>query len=305
MRAFELMLMTAASRSCIVAPTGSSATYTPTCSSSPAAHPDISTYCVDDVVAFIDTDSYESVHEAVSDASSGDKIYICPGEHDAALKLSKTNLTLAAASGTADDTTLTGDGTAQIISGSRVQLTVYNLSFSEGYAVNGGAVGLSLSTVSMSCVDFTDSEASSDGGAVWFDQGTLTLDTATFTDNIAGGDGGGLRVIGGYPSTVEISDSTFTGNTADSGGAMALGEEALGDRFYIVDTDMEGNTADVEGGAILLSTTGWATLTIDGAAISDNEAADGGGLAVVGNASEYDIWIEQTELDGNIADAGA
>ena len=307
MRATELALLTLVLRTCDTAtgPPISSAAYTPTCSTTAAAHPDAKTSCVDDVVAFIGKTTYEDIQDAIDDASRGDEIYICPGEHEVELKLSSLNVTLAAASGEAATTTLSGGGSSQVLSGTQANLSVYNLTFSDGSAYNGGAVGFSQAELSLSCVTFSGNTSSGDGGAIDLDQGILTLDTVTFDNNTATGDGGAVRLRGSYPSKLVASDSTFTDNSASSGGALALGEEAQGDRFTLSDCELDGNTADDEGGAILLETDGYATLTVADTIIRDNEASSGGGVALVGDAMEYDVWFEVTDFDGNTADSGA
>lgn len=307
MRAIELALLTMGARSCenLLAPVPPPPGYTPSCLSSPAAHPDLSTYCSSDTVAYNGAVTYSSLQDAIDGAGTGATVYVCPGEHEVSLRVSKKNLTLAAASGDRSDTTLSGGGSDQIVSGTQSQLTLYNLTLSDGYALKGGAVALTRANLSLSCVDLTDNEASSDGGAIDIELGALVLDTVSFTGNIAGDAGGAVRMHGVYPSSLDILDSTFEENEADYGGALALGEVAQNEFYDIDSTDFIDNIAESAGGAIFLETDGVASLNISDSTFTGNDATEGGGLAVSGSASALDIWFGESALEENTADSGA
>jgi predicted outer membrane repeat protein len=93
-------------------------------------------------------------------------------------------------------------------------LTVTNVNFKNGYAVDeGGAIYGEDGRVSVTGGTFTGNHSGEYGGAIWNDEG-LTVTGATFTDNSAADYGGAID----SEDDATISGSTFTGNTASTAG---------------------------------------------------------------------------------------
>ncbi|HET7035952.1 MAG TPA: choice-of-anchor Q domain-containing protein, partial [Thermomicrobiaceae bacterium] len=142
-----------------------------------------------------------------------------------------------------------GDRVFQVLSGG--QLTLRNLSVSQG-AANG------------------------DGGGILSD-GTLTLDTVEVSNSTASGVGGGIASDG---PTLHLTNSLIRGNTAPDGGGLALtGTTATIDGSAIVSNTAGPSSAsgNKNGGGLYAVRT--SIVTITNSTISDNSAAtDGGGI---------------------------
>ncbi len=202
---------------------------------------------------------------------------ICPGTYYVELDLSASSLTVAAPYGSAD-TVLSGGDTATpvTISGSSSDITISDLTLTEGSGSDGGALYSSDST------------------------GVLTLEDSEISDSIASNHGGGLYVTGGE---LYLDGVTISGNTATYDGGGVYSYEALVD---VVDSSFDSNTAGSDGGGIYAYD---GDLTVDGTSFDTNSADEGpggggGGIAAyLGDVSLVDSTFSANEATAN--DGGA
>ncbi len=179
------------------------------------------------------------------------------------------------------------------------RLIVQNMRFADGYS---GA---------------RQTGASSDyGGGAIFDQGgQLTVVNSSFTGNRCYQDGpdlggGAIRASGMDMSTpVYLTNDTFSGNKCSNGGAVS----GLYANFVVINSLLTGNTAigwgqnpalpgtpgGGSGGAIYTDGDTY-NLIIDGTAIRDNSAREGGGgIFCVVNNDHGALTIEHSTLHHN------
>lgn len=151
--------------------------------------------------------------------------------------------------------TLRSNGGAVLLVTTAGTLAVVNgITFTDGSAVNGGGIGVGITTslTLNSCV-VTNSTASNFGGGI-INSGNLTINNCTISNNTANG-GGGIYAGGG---TLTITNTTISGNTANSsntgGGIQIVGTAA--DTVTITNSTITNNSASnsvTNGGGIYRS----------------------------------------------------
>ena len=171
---------------------------------------------------------------------------------------------------------LTGNTSA---SGNSSTLTISNATFSGNKAIGFSDNGIT--------------EDKGAGGAIRACEATtVTLTDCSFTGNEAGKEGGAVAVLSknGFTSSLTVNGCTFTRNVSSgNGGAIkigGLGTLTVGDTAHVTfgGSDADKNTATQNGGAIIVEP--GASATIADAAISYNEAANGGGVYVNGSNAD-------------------
>lgn len=172
--------------------------------------------------------------------------------------------------------------------GEEGKLDVSDLTFTNGFGANGGAISVSYGDIVISDCVFHKNQASSSGGAVDVVYGSATIIRSTFSDNVAQG-GGGALVLGA--ATVTIRESIFSGNSGNLAGA--IGSQAS--ELTVFDSVFSENSSNYDGGAIGGED---APLTIIGSKFSNNSASRHGG-AIYFEATE--IAVADSEFDGNFA----
>jgi predicted outer membrane repeat protein len=179
------------------------------------------------------------------------------------------------------------------------QLIVQNMRFLDGYA---GAHQVSGS-------------ADWGGGAIFDQGGQLRVVNSEFVDNRCyqyGPDlgGGAIRAYGMDMSTpVYLTNDTFIGNSCSNGGALS----GLYANFDVINSLFTGNTAigwglqpaqpgtpgGGNGGAIYTDGNSY-SLNVDGTAVSDNSAREGGGgIFCVINQGTGGLTLEYSHLSDN------
>ncbi|MCI0710435.1 MAG: hypothetical protein L0154_09765 [Chloroflexi bacterium] len=160
-----------------------------------------------------------------------------------------------------------GSVTLIMVVGSGASVTLNDLTFQNGSALDGGAIYNSNSTLTITNSTFSANTA--DFGGAIYNFGTLNIDNSTFSDNSAVGGGAIYNSLG---RTLDIDSSTFSDNSAsDSGGAI----HNSGGMLPITNSTFSGNSAS-NGGAIHNDNGG--TLNIDNSTFSDNSAVGGGAI---------------------------
>ena len=236
------------------------------------------------------TDDHDVIMEAVSATNTGGTLHFCPGTYDidATINLAVKRITLQGAS--AATTILDGGGTTAILR-SRVAITVYALTFQDGYDSDGGAI-FTLATATVTDSTFTGNSATYYGGAIR-SYATTTVTGSTFNSNTAGQYGGAI-----YSPTATVTDSTFTNNnSADYGGAIytyatttVTGSTFTGNRAndfgsyggairagsaIVSNSSFTSNSAWFLGGAISVS----ASATISDSTFAENSAGNSGAIS--------------------------
>ncbi|WP_130470526.1 DUF4347 domain-containing protein, partial [Candidatus Magnetaquicoccus inordinatus] len=136
--------------------------------------------------------------------------------------------------------------------GSSSTVTLQNLTFTHGYATNGGAI---------------------------YDNGTLVVDSCVFDHNYATTAGGAILVNNNRSLTV--SNSVFIYNKATDGGAIRTNP---GSALNISSSLISNNTATSDGGGIYVSSGGSTTLILNSSTITDNTAPTDTDLRLTGTA---------------------
>ena len=117
---------------------------------------------------------------------------------------------------------LSGNGTDPILASSGGALSVENIIFRDGIAVQSGGAIKSLDTLNVLNCEFYDNQAPASGGAIYSEHGFLTVSNTTFKRNQAGSnwyEGGGAIFSG---SGSDISSSLFVDNYAANSGNAGM-----------------------------------------------------------------------------------
>lgn len=158
----------------------------------------------------------EAVNASAAYAGAAVTITVAAGTYAGGITITSggpASLTIDGAG--ANVTVVTGSGTTQGFSLTRVTVTISGIAVNTGRAEYGAGVSSFLGRTTLTDDTFSGDRATTDGGAVTSDAGTLVLTHDTFTADSARYVGGGVSV---YASTASITDSTFTNDGTDTGG---------------------------------------------------------------------------------------
>lgn len=205
-------------------------------------------------------------------------------------------------------------GGGAISAGTGATLLVRDSDFTGNRGVNGGAINMLLSSLTVEGSTFTNNESlvgplssgyiSGCGGAIYVDgaspendgiAGHVIIRSSIFTGNKARDQGGALFTFVYTPDTVTIEGSTITNNVAGSaqgpGNSIGGGLRHANGPLTIRDTTIADNTVFGDGGAV------WAGKTSPGVftnvTISGNRAE--------ANGSAGGLWI--TDVDYSFTNA--
>jgi len=186
------------------------------------------------------------------------------------------------------------DGGAINMSGTTLTLT--NVFFSNNHAHSGGAIYEESGTLTVANCNFSGNAAETGGGAIDQDTGLLIVGNSRFSNNTAVDGGGALFLF----KDALISTSTFSGNFAPFGGAILnRGNMDMRDSVFN-DNAATGQFGLGGGGAI--HTEGTATLT--NVTLSGNSAKnDGGGLSTKRDVISQTITLNNVTITNNTADS--
>lgn len=195
----------------------------------------------------------------------------------------------------ANQLTIDGGGAVQLltVNGSGISVSITGLTFANGKASgNGGAIDVSVGTVTISNSVFSGNSAA-DGGAIAGGGTSTTVIGSTFTQNSAANKGGAVLALAG---TLTATNNTFYSNSATSGGAIeaVVTATATNNTFY-------GNSGNY-GAAIEVASTG--SLTSDNNLFEGN-SANGGGAAIYngnGGTANADHNVYYKNLTGSSED---
>jgi serralysin len=168
-------------------------------------------------------------------------------------------------------------------------VTATNTTLSGNYSFGDGAGIFSSGALTLTSSAVTNNDARGDAGGIY------TSGTATLTDTSVDGNYGGYQtggILNVEAGTLTVTNGSLSGNiTSLGGGGLVNGGVAS-----LIGTDISNNiTYQGNGGGI--SNGELATLTLTGATISGNTAADsGGGLANDGMATLSNVTISNNDL---------
>jgi len=199
--------------------------------------------------------SYETLDDAVTDASTGDTLTIDDGtlvEHHIIVD---KNLTIIGSG--AAVTIISGEGDGPVLIIDNATLTLESLTIKDGSAESGGAISAEGSTLNITSVNFENNHADKDGGAVYASGTIVILINDLFNRNSAGERGGGVCAINN--SDVTVINCTFYSNTVATGGGIYVDSTSplnvLNSAFWansvgqiVAGTTVNVDYTDIQGG---------------------------------------------------------
>ena len=223
---------------------------------------------------------FDSVQDAVSAASSGDTIYICPGEYQNAKgrvtvddQHDGLTLTLIGAGDgvdTASDTILKNTEDGQYVMLLWGTITLKQLRITGGrYGGVGGGIS-SWNSLTMANCTVNDNRSSQSGGGL-YSAGSLLMKNCTIQENQGVGGGGFAlyRTIMGQSSTATVTDCLFDSNKANGGVGGGIFVDSFTTLTFQGANTVSFNTTDqsIGGGIFLENETtlnGFTTVTFNG-----------------------------------------
>ena len=247
------------------------------------------------------TDAFNYLQDALTEASSGDHIWVANGTYTPDLGAGITPGDRAATLLLKNGVEIYGGFTGNINNTSErdwhVHKSILSGDLGEGLFSHNIVTGSGIDqTAVLDGFTITAGEAqagsSLNGGGLYIDGGSPTLVNCTFTGNSADVNGGGIYIQAGSPT---MTNCTFDHNTAIYGGAIYnnMGNPTL------LNCDFSMNTASKEGGGVFNDNASNATFT--NCIFDSNEGGSGG--AVLNNES-ISTFIDCIFI-GNLADMGS
>ncbi len=215
---------------------------------------------------------YEVIQEAITAASDGDALEVCPGTWYENLAIIGKQITIGSTDG--PEVTIVDGGAATVLNVANVGgdgASVRGLTFRNGASTTyGGGVVCNNATLELVDNVIADNEAPSGAGLV-ASSCSLTITANSFEDNTATTNGGGAYL---YQSRGDITGNLFQGNLANNGGGLYT----YGNGVTISENEFRDNYV----------------------AVGENETAFGGGLFAYGSitATDNDFIDNESEDDG-------
>lgn len=197
---------------------------------------------------------------------------------------------------------LNGGGTTRILAvNSGVNLSLNNITLSNGYAINGGAVTNQGGMLRVVNSHFEGNHAVYDGGAIASQQGSVAIIQSTFDDNEALVSGGAIWIMQG--SSTSISGTTFENNQAAvHGGAIML--SSLNTR--IVNSSFTTNLSVFAGGALYVQDGSMVTVADSSFRANESDYILDANMLLGGAAirNEGNLRVERSTFANNIGQFG-
>lgn len=227
--------------------------------------------CGPGIAAIVDGAGYADLTEAVGTGAA--VINVCPGIYDVELTVGPST-TLRSASGTAEDTVLTGGGVHPIVWGAE-RLSVNGLTFRNGWSDYAGGALVAGDGFEARCSVFADNYADYEGGALAL-TGDASILGSEFTRNDAAYEGGALSWGDWSSFSLRVEDSQFLNNHAGyEGGAIEIGTWADDDQIDIVGSTFSHNSDDYSDGIVNFGSWGGFDGRIEGCSFDQNDVAIG------------------------------
>jgi len=230
--------------------------------------------------------------------------------------------------------TISGGGEFRIFDVSGGNLTIKNLTLSEGRAEHGGAVRMQAGKLVIYDSSFIGNRTEKSAGAIYASGGALDISDSIFEDNCAllatyrlttgvnedqssvdadgcininyarseidgalqtDVDGGAIRLLNGVQATIERS--TFTDNKATYGGAISTSSSDVS--LIVKGGGFVGNRASDSGGAVGAIWSGGGTTSISNSSFVKNAAKNSGGAI---DARRNTLDIANSTFSENVSD---
>lgn len=173
-------------------------------------------------------------------------------------------------------------------------LTLLNVQVTNNAADYGGGVFQEGATGRLEATDclIQGNTAGIHGGGMYV-RGSASLTRTQLTANTAGNHGGGLHVAAG---SAVITGGTFSGNQANTGNGGGLNVD---NQLTVSGTQFHNNTAGDSGGAITQWNAGY-SMAIRGASFNNNTAKSKGAGAYMRSP----LTLTDSHFTGNVVDSG-
>ena len=157
------------------------------------------------------------------------------------------------------------------------RLTLNNLTVTNGYANEGGAIKVNNGGVlRLNSSTIQNSEAhSSDGGGIRCDNCTVNVTNSVIANNQAADDGGGVHASGAFTVTNSIVRNNSAG---DDGGGFWSQTPSTSTNLTVTGSSFSGNTATNSGGqgGAIYANGAIGLVSVSNSTIYDNRATSGG-----------------------------
>ena len=189
-------------------------------------------------------------------------------------------------------TILDGRGLARVIYGSYTDVTLSNLTITNGLAETGAGVYLDTSVATLSNTLLISNSATSWGGGLYGVASAITVQATQIVSNSAGSSGGGIYITSGFLLVEQDSEVAYNQSNTSSGGGIYVHADG---HIVIDDSWLHHNQADGKGGGVYASYYG---PEIRNSVIEYNISASHGG----GVYARYNTILETSQLAHNHAD---
>jgi len=193
-----------------------------------------------------------------------------------------------------------------------VQVTTPGTSTYRVFNINASGKTVNISNMTIKGGDIYSAgnyEPSHSGGGLSLIAGTLNLNTVTVSGSKASL-GGGINIVSTGATTLTMTNTTVENNIAEWGGGIYQEDYSAASLLTIDNSTISGNTAitgDGDGGYggglctydNTTTTTVIATVDISNSTISDNKAANGGGVYSAGTLTVNNCTITGCEATDN------
>ena len=175
------------------------------------------------------------------------------------------------------------------------QVTLSNLSFENGDAINGGAIFTQNTELTLESIGIHNNQADQRGGGLFVESGTVDLNNVEISENNANSFGGGIYINTGTVNFDggEISNNSafqFEGNQVPAG-VQAQGQGGgvyinTGTAHFNNNVVISQNSADLQGGGLYVNT---GTANLNNVDITDNNVElQGGGIYINSGQVNFD-----------------
>ena len=237
-----------------------------------------------------------TIKNATGTVTSNGTVYIASGTYNESNIQINTNMIIVGEN--QKNTIINGQqsGNSIFTIASGVDLTIINLTLTNGTSNNGGGAINNVygGTLTVDRCSFTNNKATGSGGGAIFLIGNLTINNSSFTKNTAINTyGGAIFLIGN--ST--IKNCNFTSNTAFyyGGAIFNYDSDAI---LTVYNSTFTNNTATYQsGGGGAICNIG--TLTVDNSTFTSNTATEGGAICNIGTLTvDNSTFTSNTATDG-------
>jgi len=175
------------------------------------------------------------------------------------------------------------------------QVTLSNLSFENGDAINGGAIFTQNTELTLESIGIHNNQADQRGGGLFVESGTVDLNNVEISENNANSFGGGIYINTGTVNFDggEISNNSafqFEGNQVPAG-VQAQGQGGgvyinTGTAHFNNNVVISQNSADLQGGGLYVNT---GTANLNNVDITDNNVElQGAGIYINSGQVNFD-----------------